>query len=122
LYWHPPLFYLLILLNLILYVIVAIFVRKKATVDVYLCHRHARRRKYFIIAGWSGAGLGIAMIIGGFATNEDVVTGLGGLIILPAIIVGLIGASLTRATRIKGDTVWLSGAGREFLASLPPWT
>src|SRR5436309_2493776 len=37
LYWHSPYLYLLILLNLLIYALVAIFVRKKARVEIGLC-------------------------------------------------------------------------------------
>ncbi len=119
LYWHPVGYYLLILVNVILYAVVAMVVRKRASVELYLCAQHSKRRKYFIIGGWSGTALGIAMLIVGISEDIGVLTAIGFLVIFLAILVGLRGASLTRATRIKGDTVWLSGAGKEFLASLP---
>jgi len=34
---HPPLLYLLILLNLLIYALVAIIVRKRATIEIGLC-------------------------------------------------------------------------------------
>jgi len=119
LYWHPVAYYLLIFVNLIVYVLVAMVVRKRASVDVYLCARHIQRRKYFIIGGWSGTALGMVMLMTGIAENIGALTAVGFFVILLAIIVAMRGASLIRATRIKGDTVWLSGAGKEFLASLP---
>jgi hypothetical protein len=120
--WHPAAYYLLIFLNLFIYVIVAIFVRKRASVDVYLCAQHARRRKNFIIGGWSGAAVAIPLIIGAMAANNSWLMLVGIAVLSVAIIAGLAGASLIGATRIKGNTVWLRGAGSEFLASLPPWT
>jgi hypothetical protein len=121
LYWHSSVYYLLIFLNLFIYVVVAMIVRKRASVDVYLCTRHIQQRKYFIIGGWVGAALGIAIFIGGAAMNLSAPIWLGCIVLFLSIIVGLWGASLARTTRIKGDTVWLSGASKEFLASLPPW-
>jgi hypothetical protein len=121
LYWHNPIFYLLIFLNLFVYVIVAMIVRKRAAVDVHLCGRHLRRRKNFIVGGWIAAGVSIAIIIGGMAENSAIFIVLGFIFFLSAIIGGLVGASTTRATRIKANTVWMSGAGPEFRASLPSW-
>jgi hypothetical protein len=101
---------------------VAVCVRKRATVSVYLCDQHDRRRKWFVIGGSVGAVLGFVAFIAGCATSVTWLIVLG-LVVFLLSIIGLVrGASLVRATRIKDDTVWLKGAGPEFLASLPPWT
>src|SRR4051794_37594891 len=42
--WHPQGWYLLILLHVLVYVIAALIVRKKATIMVPLCECHRRRR------------------------------------------------------------------------------
>jgi hypothetical protein len=122
LYWHPAAYYLLIFVHVFIYLVVAIFVRKKATVDVYLCTRHLQRRKYFIIGGWSGAALAIVLFVWGAVENTTPLAVAGIVLLLASMIIGLVGASLTRAARIKDGTVWMRGAGKEFLASLPPWT
>ena len=121
LYWHYPLFYLVLFISPIIYIILAIIVRRRASIDVYICAEHARRRRNFIIAAWSITAVGIVTIVGGIAAQMGWVAGLGFLLIVVAIGVGLFGASICRATRIKDKTVWLSGASREFLESLHPW-
>ena len=121
LYWHPAAYYLLIFVHLFIYVIVAICVRKRASVDVYLCGEHIRRRKRFAIGGWAGAILGIALFIAGISNNVSWWTWSGVALFGLSIIGGLWGSSLVRAVRIKDNTVWLKGAGPQFLASLPPW-
>lgn len=50
--WHPPGWYLLLFFNLIIYVIVALIVRKRAKVAVGLCARHRKKRANAIILGW----------------------------------------------------------------------
>jgi len=120
LYWHPPAYYLFIFFNFIVYVIVAIIVRKRATLDVYLCEQHTQRRKYFMIGGWAGALLGILMVIVGAGENIGWLVVLGIVLFLGATIAGIAGSQLARPSRIKGDTIWLTGAGKEFRASLPP--
>jgi hypothetical protein len=48
---------------------------------------------------------------------------VGILVIVAAIVASIIGVLDARAVKIKKDgTVWLRGAGKEFLASLPEWT
>ncbi len=120
-YWHPPLYYVLVVISLIIYVIVAIIVRKRATVDVYLCPTHKQKRKTFILIGWGGFILAFVMFFVGIGTNTGWLTGISFLVGLVAIGTGLIGGSLAGATRIQGETVWLRGAGKDFLASLPQW-
>jgi len=120
--WHHPIYFLLLVAGLIFYVLIAMITRKRATVDVFYCARHNKLRKNFIAGAWSGVGLSALMIIGGMATNHSSVTVIGFLVFAVALIGGLIGASVTRASPIKGNTVWLTSAGKEFLASLPEWT
>ena len=121
LYWHHPAFYLLLIAGVIFYVIIAMVTRKQATVGVFFCARHNKLRKNSIAAAWSGVGLSALMIIGGMATSHAIMMTLGFFVFVLALIGGLWGASVTRATRIKGDTVWMASAGKEFLASLPEW-
>ena len=52
--WHPSGWYALILINVLVYAIVASFVQKKALVHVGLCETHRKRRLWLI-------GLGLAL-------------------------------------------------------------
>jgi len=121
LYWHPPAYYLLIFISLLVYVIVAIIVRKKGSVHVSLCSEHLRRRKYFMIGGWVGSFVALAIAFTGMVLNTSWLTATGFILLPVAIITGLVGARVTPAARIKDKTIWLRGASKEFLASLPQW-
>jgi hypothetical protein len=121
LYWHPVFYYLLIFFNILVYAVIAMIVRKRATLDIYLCEQHRQRRNYFIIGGWSGAILGIILVCVAIAMNTGWLIGLGLILVVAAMIVGVAGAQLARPAKIKGETIWLTGAGKEFLASLPDW-
>jgi hypothetical protein len=119
LYWHPAGYYLVIFFNILIYAIVAAIVRKRATLDIYLCPDHLQRRKKFMIGGWLGALLGLVVGIAGIAMNTPWMIILGFVILPAAIIVGIAGAQIARPARIKADTVWLTGSGKAFLESLP---
>jgi hypothetical protein len=119
--WHTPWLYLLVFLGLIIYVVVAIVVRDRAAVGIHLCPDHLKRRKFFIMGGWGGFFLGIALIVLAAAENQGWLAIPGILLLLISPIAGMIGASLAQAARIKDNTVWLTGANKEFLASLPQW-
>jgi hypothetical protein len=120
-YWHSPLFYLLILVHFLVYAVVAILVRKRAKVDIYLCPQHEKKRKDRIMAGWVGVILGIVGIAAGIIFHTALLGFLGGMLFLLAAIFGLVSGRAVAASRIKGDTVWLRGGKPEFLASLPEW-
>src|SRR6188474_2361972 len=61
LYWHPPGWYLLLLV----YVLVSLAVRKRAEMFVGLCERHRRRRLFAILGSWSLMIGGIACVVTG---------------------------------------------------------
>lgn len=50
-WWHHSGWYLLILINILIYALVAVAVRKKTSLSVGLCEEHARSRKKKIF-GW----------------------------------------------------------------------
>src|SRR6478609_9496771 len=54
LYWHPAGYYLLILISALIYVIVAVIVRKRAHFELGLCDQHAGRRRLGLWLGWRG--------------------------------------------------------------------
>ncbi len=123
LYWHHPAWYLLLILRFLPYLIVAIFIRKRATLDVYLCQKHMISRRYSMIGAWLGVILAVLMTIGGGVYGLPWLTITGVFVFIGAIVASIVGARVVRPAKIKKDgTVWLSGSGKEFLASLPEWT
>ncbi len=117
-YWHPSGWYFLILLSVLIYVIVAMVVRKKAKIQVGLCERHRRRRIYSMAAGT----LVPLCSIGGCIASEASDLGLAlSLILVPFGLIWLAFASqLLRATRIDEQFVYLKGVHADYLATLPP--
>jgi hypothetical protein len=51
-YWHHPALYLLIVVALLIYAIVAMIVRKSIRLTVPLCARHAQRRSAAVTLAW----------------------------------------------------------------------
>jgi len=126
-YWHTPWLALLILVQLFIYIIVALIVRKSGRVQIYVCDRHRARRRWLLISAWLSLLASIASFIGAGIVSDnraiaDTVTPLlvilGIALILAALILGF---SLSRQlwpTRIDDRQLWLRGAGREFLSTL----
>lgn len=119
--WHTPWLYLLAFAGLIIYVIVAIFVRDRATVDIYLCARHRKLRTFFILFGWLGFLLALGLLVLGVGRNSDWIAFTGIALVFIAPIAGISGSSICQTRRINGTIVWLTGAGRAFRESLPRW-
>ena len=117
--WHPPGLYLLIFLGILIYAIVAMIVRKTATVEIGLCDRHLRRRRIAIGVAW----LMLFVLIGGFAigmgTDQGAFIGIGFVVALIGwIICGIISSGVS-AARIDKEYIWLRGVCRDYLDELP---
>ena len=122
-YWHHPALYLLILINLIIYAIVATIVRRRARVAVGLCAAHKQRRRRAITFGWGGFITGVVLMMWGFndsTGNGGVFAVVGILVTLGSIVTGMIMARIVYARKIDKSYVWLKGCSPEFLDSLPP--
>lgn len=119
--WHHPAIYLIILVALLIYLIVAMVLRKTATVEIGLCDEHRAKRRRNIMTTWILAVLGV----GGFflgAMTEDATYVLFGLAALvAAVIFGLAMVRPVTPHKIGDRFVWLRGVNREYLDELPQW-
>ena len=125
-YWHSPWVYVLILLNLFIYLIAALIVRKKADVVLPLCGVHAEKRKRAaLLAGVLIIG-GLVVMFGSFAAIEAqnaafALMFFGGFLALIAgAIVSSVGANIIVAKKIDDYYVWLRKVSASYLAALPP--
>jgi hypothetical protein len=127
--WHPPGFYVLILFpGLLIYVIVALCIRKKVTVDAGLCPLHRKVRRQRIAIGWLAGISGIFCIVAAIFFWSDpqwrrgplgAVFGiLAAVLIVFSLIWALFATRVLTIRKMKNGTMWFSGAGLEFLASL----
>lgn len=117
--WHSPWLYLLLVLAILLYAIVAAIVRKTAIVQVGLCERHQKRVVWGRIVGWGGLLVELLLVGATIATGEP---GYG-LVALALALPWLVGSitinRLVLPQRIDDKYVRLKGCGPEFLRSLP---
>jgi len=122
LYWHSPYIYLLILLNLIIYLIVAIIVRKMARVEIGLCDAHRRQRWLAIGYGWLGALGGLGLFIVGLANDWNAGVVVFGLVaFIAGMVLGVVKGPVVSAKRITPEFVWIKGVCPAYLESLPEW-
>lgn len=118
-YWHHPGFYLVLLINIIAYAIVALIARKTAKVSPGLCATHKQKRQLGLWIGWGGF---VLCFIGTFAAFGNDSPGLGSLFLLAtlgSIIAGMVMSRIVYARKIDDRYVQLKGCGEAFLAGLP---
>lgn len=126
LHWHHPAIYLSILISILVYVILALVLRKSATIYVGLSDEWFAKRHRAIFVGWLLVLASIAMIVAGIgmAGQGDAFPWLiaaSPLVFLFGAIYGLLAARMIVAMRISDTHVWLKGVHPSFLADLPEW-
>ena len=122
LYWHPPAYYLLVCAGLLLYAIVALIVRKTATLHLGICEEHKNKRRRSIAIAWSLVGVAIVLFVVAASTNEGAFAGFAVLLILGAIIFGIVTTQLVAPVKIDHQgVVWLKGIPPAYLEGLPAY-
>jgi hypothetical protein len=119
--WHHPALYLLILIAVLIYVIVALVVRKTIRVGVPLCSRHAQRRKVWVTLSCSLPLIGIADAF--VLPRFDMDPGWVVLIVVGFLLVGLvcwiIASNPIRPCSIDSFRAEFSGFCDAFLDHIP---
>lgn len=119
--WHHPAIFLLIIVALILYAVIAVVFSKRATVYLGLCAEHYQRRRNLLIAGWVMLAIGPIAIIIAFA-NDLAAAGLIGLVLLFVSLFWLtIVSRIVKVKKIDDQLVWLTGIDENYLAQFPLW-
>jgi len=119
--WHHPLIYILVIVGLLIYLIVAMIVRKAATVEIGLCHEHLAKRRRDL---WISIGLLIAGLLGfalAIAYSDGTYLFVGFLALIASLIYGIVVVRIVAPTRIDNDFVWLTGVNKQYLNELPAW-
>jgi hypothetical protein len=122
LYWHHPAIYLAVLMNILLYAIIAMLVRKRTVAMVSICPEHRAKRRNAILIAWALVLGGIVAFIAGAAQEMGWLMLAGGVAFFGGIIYGMMRGRLVFANKIDKERVWLSGCGERFLAEFPEWT
>ena len=121
LYWHEPWIYLLCLIGVLIYLIVALILRKKAIVHFGVTEAVLQKRTKVIWGSTILGGVGLIPMFMASAIQSVSLVFLGLGFLLGSLIWVSISATLIRAERIEEDYVWIRGASKEYLALLPEW-
>jgi hypothetical protein len=129
--WHPPGIYFVLLFNFVIYLIVALSVRKTATVHLGVAEAILQKRNKRILYSWIAALVGLVAFFASlaFATNESGMSSfaMGTFLIAILLILGgaIFGSStasqLVQVNYIGDEYIWLKGVCQEYLAMLPEW-
>lgn len=124
--WLSPWYFVLIPLNILVFVLVALLVRKTVRLHPVLCsaHRRERRRDWMLFLVLMVGGflaLAGALSARGTGAPEVAALALAPLLLALAIVLAARKLGELTVTRLDQDWVRLRGAGQPFLDSLPPW-
>jgi hypothetical protein len=124
--WHHPGVYLALVAGVLIYIILAMILRKQATIYVGLSEEWIRKRRNAMIVSWCSFLGGTAIAIASLAFDapgRHVEWGfiVGFFVAVIGGIYGLIAARLVAPKRITDEYVWLKGVHPDFLAALPAW-
>jgi hypothetical protein len=122
-YWHHPGVYAVILINIIVYAIVAAIVRKKIALAPGLCEAHKRSRRNKILLAWGGvlAAFVVPILLATVFSDGAWIIAVGVLIFLVALLFGIIAPRVMYARKIDLNVARFGGCGEEFLDSLPQY-
>lgn len=120
-YWHHPALYVLVLFWLILYLIVALIVRKQADINPSLCEVHRQKRNLGLWIGWGGSVVALVGTMFAAFDQSCVIAFVGLGLFLAAIIAGMIMSKIVYPEYIDDRIVRLRGCGSAFLDSFPPY-
>jgi hypothetical protein len=119
LYWHTPWLYILVLISILIYIIVALIARKSIRVSPGLCTDHRVLRRNVILGSWLGALTGFGLIAVAISESSGLPALLGAVVLIGAMIFGMVKGRIIYAARIDQNRIELKGFGEPFLRSLP---
>lgn len=122
--WHHPAIYLTICAGLLIFVIIALILTKRATIYIGLSEQWLARRRTRIWIAW---GIFLVSVLVFAAGIVGIDSGFGALILLgvvlflTAAVYGAMGARMVYASRMTDEYLWINGVHPDFLAPLPEW-
>ena len=119
--WHHPAIFILILVATLIYLIVAMIVRKTATVELGLCEEHMAKRRRNVFITWLLILLGVAGFIMAIIVADNTFLLAGIILILAGIIYALVALRIVTPARIDDKFAWLKGVNKDYLDELPQW-
>ena len=119
--WHHPAIYILIFVALLIYLVVAMVLRKSITVGLGLCEEHKAKHRRNVFITWAL----ILLSVGGFVlaviAEDNTLVLLGILLLLAGIIYAVAVVRIVTPAKIDDKFAWLRGVNKDYLNELPQW-
>lgn len=119
--WHHPALFLIILVALLIYLIIAMVLRKSATIEIGLCDEHQAKRRRNIMIAWGLAAFGAFGLFMGAAMEEGAYAFIGFLALVAAVIFAIVAVRIVVPAKIDDKFVWIKGVNKDYLNELPQW-
>jgi len=119
--WHHPALYLTILISILVYAILAMVIRKTATVNVGLCDDHLSTRRRNLAITWI---LGIACVLCfplAVMLDDGTPVFVALLLLFATAIYGVVTLRVVVPSKIDNHFVWLKGVNSDYLQEFPQW-
>lgn len=111
---------LLGLLGWIIFAILSLTIRKKATVNIGICEQHLSKRKTMITIGWAVAILGVLTFIMAIAGEAVWALFLGIVMFLTGVIIAGMATAIVAVAKMDDNYIWLTRVNQDYLANFPP--
>ena len=119
--WHHPALYLLIFASILIYAVVAMIVRKTATVNVGLCEEHLSSRRRSLLITWAlGLGAVGSFVAAGLLEDGTFVL-LAFALLMSCAVYGVVTLRVVAPNKIDNYFVWLKGVDANYLQQFPEW-
>lgn len=119
--WHHPAIYILIFVALLIYLIVAMIVRKAVTVELGLCEEHMAKHRRNVFITWLLILLGVCGFVMAVIVGDNNFLLAGILLILAGIIYAVVAVRIVTPAKIDDKFAWLKGVNKDYLDELPQW-
>jgi hypothetical protein len=117
-YWHPAIWYLLLLVGLLPYAIAASIIQHRVKLVVGLCegHRRSRRRGYLIGGALVAAGFGVLILA--IKWSSGFLGALCPILLLAGACVLVVTSNLIKIKRADNSQAWLKGASPALVSAV----
>jgi hypothetical protein len=125
--WFNPLIYLALLVNVLVFAVLASILAKRATIYIGLSEYWLKRRRNAILAGWLIGLAGTATFIGSFVALAAEIDWWWALMLLSIVLMifglcwGQYRGRMVHPHKIDEQYVWLKGVHPNVLAMFPAW-
>ena len=119
--WHHPLLYILVFGAALFYVILALALSKRATINVGLCETHSAARRRNILITCLLLLASFASFYFAVSVDEPMLFLVGLAVFLGGIIFGIVKARVVAPQKIDDQFVWLTGVNADYLRQFPEW-